>query len=164
MPGVTGPLCRGAAPKRPGRGGSVCANAAPTIVIMTAAMLKTLIMTVSMPKGLRSRQRGSLRWSSLSHDHGLTEQISRLRVAYRRACLAVGKRTPCQADFTQYAECSRCERELSQLAPLRLDLRCDKSERKKRCKQQPAVDGLAPADCPEVFRELGNTSPASSMR
>jgi hypothetical protein len=33
-------------------------------VIMTAATLKTLIMTVSMPKGIRSRRRGSLRWSS----------------------------------------------------------------------------------------------------
>lgn len=63
VPGATGPLCRGAAPKRPGRGGSVCANAGPATMIMTAATLKTLIMTVSMPKGLRSRQRGALRWS-----------------------------------------------------------------------------------------------------
>ena len=33
------------------------------------------------------------------------------------------------------------------------DLHCDKRW-KTRCKDQPAVNGLAPADCPEVYREL----------
>jgi hypothetical protein len=37
---------------------------------------------------------------------------------------------------------------------LNSDLRCDKREWKRHCKHQPAVDGLAPANCPEVYREL----------
>jgi hypothetical protein len=34
------------------------------------------------------------------------------------------------------------------------DLHCDKREWVKHCEHQPAVDDLAPADCPEVYREL----------
>jgi hypothetical protein len=44
VPGVTDPLCRGAAPKQLGRGGSVGANVGlPTIIIITAVTVKTLI-------------------------------------------------------------------------------------------------------------------------
>jgi hypothetical protein len=44
------------------------------------------------------------------------------------------------------------------------DLHCDKREWKKRCKDQSAVDGLAPLDCPEVYREVERHFPSRSMR
>jgi len=52
--------------------------------------------------------------------------------------------------------CHRCKTvfTLTRKSDQNSDLRCDKREWKKRCKHQPAVDGLAPADCPEVYREL----------
>jgi len=57
---------------------------------------------------------------------------------------------------TEQFTCPKCEIlfTLTRTSDRKSDLRCDKSEWKKRCKHQPAVDGLAPADCPEVYREL----------
>jgi hypothetical protein len=52
--------------------------------------------------------------------------------------------------------CLRCKTvfTLTRKSGCKSDLYCDKREWKKHCKRQPAVDGLAPADCPEVYREL----------
>jgi hypothetical protein len=57
---------------------------------------------------------------------------------------------------TEEFTCPRCNTvfTLVRTSDSMANLHCDKPEWKKRCKDQPAVDGLAPADCPEVYREL----------
>ena len=64
---------------------------------------------------------------------------------------------------TEQFTCLKCNIlfTLTRTSDRKSDLRCDKSEWKKRCKHQPAVDGLAPAGS---LPRAGNTPPASSMR
>jgi len=57
---------------------------------------------------------------------------------------------------TEQFTCPKCKIlfTLTRTSDLNSNLRCDKREWKKHCKHQPAVNGLAPADCPEVYREV----------